>query len=127
VGAPTLTFCSSLLNQHTSPSGLQLSVISLGGNFGASFCPFMVGGLMQRYGPLALPWFVCVANGIVLVGMFIASVFGLGLRSSSQVVFPKEAKAPSPSPSISSLDVLYHEPLLKSDCSQCSFHRDRKP
>lgn len=69
MGGPTLTYCSSIYNQHRAPSGLQLSIIGLGSNAGANFAPYAVGMLMQRLGPAALVWTALLANGLVLAGM----------------------------------------------------------
>eukprot|EP00913_Durusdinium_trenchii_P022775 g21381.t1 len=78
-GGPLVTYCSTLLNQHCSPSGLQLAVINVGGNFGASAGaiierPFIVGILMIKSGPSALPLTVSYAFLAALLGFGVASI-----------------------------------------------------
>lgn len=73
-GGPLVTYCSTLLNQHCSPSGVQLAVINVGGNFGASAGPFIVGILMIQSGPTALPCTVSYAFLVALLGFGVASI-----------------------------------------------------
>ncbi|CAJ1450866.1 unnamed protein product [Effrenium voratum] len=73
-GGPLVTYCSTLLNQHCSPSGVQLAVINVGGNFGASAGPFIVGMLMIKSGPRALPCSVSGAFLAALLGFVFASL-----------------------------------------------------
>lgn len=79
VVGPTLSYCSALFNQYTTPSGNQLAVINLGSNLGATIAPFLVGALLDRYGTSALPWSVLSAIGTVLLGM--ASAKAVSARS----------------------------------------------
>jgi len=83
-GGPLVTYASTLLNQHCSPTGFQLAVINVGGNFGASAGPFLVGMLMIRLGPHALPFAVGGAFGIALLGFVAASMLRFDLMRNSK-------------------------------------------
>eukprot|EP00929_Paragymnodinium_shiwhaense_P099239 TRINITY_DN60826_c0_g1_i2.p1 TRINITY_DN60826_c0_g1~~TRINITY_DN60826_c0_g1_i2.p1 ORF type:complete len:423 (-),score=32.41 TRINITY_DN60826_c0_g1_i2:36-1304(-) len=69
LGGSTLGYCSALFNQYTTPSGMQLSLISLGSNVGAGLAPFLAGLVMERFGQQALLWLLAIGNGIVFIGM----------------------------------------------------------
>merc|ERR1712048_744785 len=66
VAGPTLSYCSSLFNHYTKPSGSQLAVINLGSNLGNSVGPFVCGNLIHTYGTMVLVEFVFATNFAVL-------------------------------------------------------------
>ncbi|CAE7535427.1 unnamed protein product [Symbiodinium pilosum] len=87
-GGPLVTYCSTLLNQHCSPTGFQLAVINVGGNFGASAGPFLVGMLMIRLGPQALPCAVAASFCMALLGFAAASLPRFKLMRSNSKTAP---------------------------------------
>lgn len=84
VVGPTLSYCSALFNQYTTPSGNQLAVINLGSNLGATIAPFLVGALLDRYGTSSLPLSVLSAIALVLLGMTCAKAFSMRFRSGTR-------------------------------------------
>jgi len=84
VAGPTVSYSSGLLNQYTTPSGAQLSVISLGSNIGTSLAPFVCGALMKTWGPSALIVTVLVCNALVLAATCLAKLVELQHNRSSE-------------------------------------------
>lgn len=65
--APAVGFCSALYSSHAVPSGVAMSILSLGINAGANFAPWAIGLLMSRHGPVALVYGLLAPNAALAV------------------------------------------------------------
>lgn len=81
---PSVGFASSIYNQRPV-SGIGMAVVNLGINTGANCMPWLVGWLMELYGPVALPATVAIANASALASLALvgAIVLGPGRRAAA--------------------------------------------